>query len=315
MQKMDKTIITDIHRIDPDKFDAKAKLITDMSIEDYHADHSILSKSMLVEMECPAKFKWKYIDGGKQPDKGFLNIGNAVHTLALEPQLFESRFHVLPASYTDSEGKEKPFRCDPRMKVYKDEIEKAGTRKIIAAGDLENIKGMAKSLASNKMALAILNRPGKIEASVFWTDEETGLRLKCRPDFFGDDSLIVDLKVTHSADPQIFFKTAFDIGYDMSAAMTTAGITTLLGKRPDNYVFLVIEDKPPYVIEAFDSFRPFEPDAPAALSYFDAGDYRFRAALMKYKKCTETGIWPGYREKITPMGVPYYGIKQLEQGA
>lgn len=311
---MSKAIITDLEKVEADKFDHRAEIIPDMSIDDYHADHSIISKSMLVEMECPQKFKWKYIDGAKQADKGFLNVGNAVHTLALEPQLFESRFHVLPATYVNGDGEEKPFRCDPRMAVYKAEIAKAGNKKIISAGDIENIKGMAAALASNKMALAILNRPGKIEASIFWTDEETGLRLKCRPDFLGDDSLIVDLKVTHSADPDIFFKTAFDIGYDMSAAMTTAGVTALRGKKPDNYVFLVIEDKPPYVIEAFDSFRPFDPEAPAALTYFDSGDYRFRAALAKYKSCRETGIWPGYREMITPMGVPYYGIKQMEKG-
>lgn len=294
-----------------DKFDAKPRMIADMSIEDYHGDRSIISKSMLADMDCPQKFKWKYIDGAEQDDKGFLNVGNAVHTLALEPQLFDKRFHVLPETYVNKDGEVKPFRCDTRMQVYKDEIEKAGKRKIIAASDLVNIKSMAKALASNKMALAILKRPGKIEASIFWTDEETGLRLKCRPDFLGDDSLIVDLKVTHNADPSIFFKTAFDIGYDMSAAMTTAGVTALYGKKPDNYVFLVIEDKPPYVIEAFDSFRPFD-DEPGGLTHLDAGEYRFRNALARYKKCVKTDIWPGYREKITPMGVPYYGIKQME---
>ena len=94
--------------------------------------------------------------------------------------------------------------------------------------------------------------------------------------------------------------------------MTTEGYQALYGKLPDNYVFLVIEKEPPYLIEAFDAFRPCEGSDPSGMSYYDAGVHRFRQALNKYKECRDTNRWPGYSGKISPMRVPFYGLKELE---
>jgi len=280
----------------------KAELREDLSIEDYHKRRDVLSKSMLADMECPAKFKWKYIDGGEEPDSDCLNIGNAVHTLALEPKLFHERFYVI------KDG----IRRDKRTEAYKEILAEAENRKLITHNDFKDIQGMAASLASNKWALALLQDSGKIEPSIFWTDEETGLPLRCRPDFMREDGLIVDLKTGHSAEPQSFFRTAWNCGYDMSAAMTSEGYRALTGKMPDNYVYLVVEKEPPYIIEAYDSFRPCDSGDPAHLTYYDAGAHRFRSALNHYQECVRTNSWPSYSGKITPMKVPYYGLKKLE---
>jgi hypothetical protein len=280
----------------------KAELFTDLSIEDYHKRRDVLSKSMLAEMGCPAKFKWKYIDGGEEPDSDCLNVGNAVHTLALEPKLFHDRFYVI------KEG----IRRDKRTDAYKAVMAEAGTRKLITHNDFKDIQGMAASLASNKWALALLQGSGKIEPSIFWTDEETGIPLRCRPDFMRDDGLIVDLKTGHTAEPDGFMRTAWNCGYDISAAMTSEGYKILTGKVPDNYVYLVVEKEPPYIIEAYDSFRPCDPADPAHLTYFEAGAYRFRQALNRYKECRDSNHWPAYSGIISPMKVPYYGLKQME---
>lgn len=285
--------------------------ITDeYDIEEYHAlgdikkygDDAILSKSQLAEMECPAKFKYKYIDGGKDDEKDYLNVGNAVHTLALEPDLFHDRFYILP------EG----MRRDKRMKAYQDEIEAAGKRKMITHNDFQDIEGMAKSLSSNRTALSLLDTSGKIEPSIFWNDEETGVKLRCRPDFYRDDGLVVDLKTCNSAEPMKFFRDAFNFHYDMSVGMTCDGIKMLTGKMPDNYVFLVIEKKPPYIIEAYDSFRPWDKEDITKFTYYDAGQYRFRKMLEKFVECKKSGHWHGYQNKITPMSVPAYEMRNME---
>lgn len=285
------------------KHEPNAELFPDMTIEAYHARRDVISKSMLCEMDCPAKFKWKYIDQAAEPvDSDVLNIGNAVHTLALEPSLFEARFYVI------SEG----VKRDGRTDKYKAEIEAAAGRKMITAKDFKDIQGMAASLAMNKWALALLSRPGKIEPSIFWTDAETGIRLRARPDFMGDDGLIVDLKTGYSAEPKAFHRCAFDKHYDMSAAMTSAAFHALHGKMPDNYVFLVVEKEPPYIIEAYDSFRPCDAADPGRLTYHDAGVFRFRQMLNRYSECRKANHWPAYSGKITPMTVPFYGLKQME---
>ena len=76
---------------------------------------------------------------------------------------------------------------------------------------------------------------------------------------------------------------------------------------------LVIEKTPPYIIEAYDSFRPFDPEDMSNMTYADAGRYRFRKALDKFIECRKTGEWHGYSEKINPMEVPRYEIKNMEK--
>lgn len=290
-------------------FVPRAELVPDMSIEDYHdlgniakhGDKAVLSKSMLPELICPEDFQWKYLFGNAEPDADHLNVGNAVHTLALEPRLFEDRFYVLGEGIVRNAKHEK----------YQNELANAAGRKIITPKDFVKIQGMADALRRKPKALALLDAPGKIEASIFWTDPETGIKLRCRPDFMRDDRLIVDLKTGHTAEPGLFFSTAWDFFYDVSAAMTTEGYEALTGEEPQNYVFLVIEDKPPHKIEIYDTFRP---DDFGNVCYVEAGKVRLRKLLQKYKFCRENDYWPSYNDVVVPMGYPYRANKFLNTG-
>ena len=297
--------------IDIDDFKNQGKSFDTLSIEDYHdlgsfkkhGENAILSKSQLSDIiDCPARFKYFHIDGNKAADKDYFNVGNAIHTLALEPDTFHDRFYVIP------EG----IRRDKRMEVYKSCMAEAGMRKMLTSGDFESIGEMSKALASNRKAMAILEGAGWVEQSFMWKDAETDLNLRCRPDLRREDGLIVDIKTAASAEPRKFMKAAFDIHYDISVAMTCDGIESVTGKRPDNYVFLVIEKTAPYIIEAYDSFRPFDLQDVSGMTYFDAGRYRFRKALDKFVECKKSGNWHGYSETINPMEVPRYEIKNME---
>jgi len=282
----------------------KAELFEDMTIEDYHDRLDVQSKTMLKEfIDCPARYKYKYFDGGveKEKQKDHMNLGHAVHTLALEPHLFDKTYYILPEGIVRNK----------KHKAFQEQLKEANGRKIIRTEDLVNIEGMANSLKANKQALALLDAPGKIEASIFWTDPETGLKCRARPDFMRDDSLIVDLKMSYTAEPKLFQNTAFNMCYDVSAALTTRGYEALYGKKPDNYVFLVIEPEPPYIVEGYDAFRPFED----GVSYLNVGNTRLNAALNRLVECKKTGHWPGYNNGIKPLGIPYYAKKLLDEGA
>lgn len=303
-------------------------IVCDMTMEDYQKRTEALSKSMICELECPRKFQWQYIENQPAPDEDYLNVGAAVHTLALEPALFKSRFHVLPATYKNADDKELPFKRDKRMAVYKEQIAIAAGRSILTAGDYADIEGMANSLARDNTAVALLKRTGVVEASIFWSEEielvhpETGApikstqRYKCRPDFLSDDNLVVDLKTAATVKPAMFHKNAFDNHYDLSVALTSRGIRALRGKMPDNYVFIAIEKEAPFVVECFDAYRPWSPDDVAPLSYYDAGAHRLDIYLARHRQCVSTGRWPGYNGgKIMPMSVPGYALKQLDKEA
>lgn len=290
-------------------------IIADMPMEEYQARTDALSKSMISAMDCPAKFKYEYIDNGKREEGDHFSIGTAVHTLALEPEQFEARFHILPAVYVNGKGETATFRKDPRMQIYKDELAKAGDKTILDHADYIDVQSMAASLIANPTAVALLKRPGLIEPSIFWTDEETGLQHKCRPDFLGDDGLVIDIKTGKSAKPSLFQKDAFELKYDLSVALTSRGVKALRGSI-ENYVFILIEKTAPFVVECYDAFRPWQ-DATedmAAVSYHDVGAHRLDIYIARYRECLKTGVWPGYNGgKIMPMSVPSWAMKQLEK--
>lgn len=276
--------------------------IKNISMEDYHASKNSISKSMLsVLADCAAKFKHRYIDGVVPPEKDFMNVGSAVHTLALEPDLFHSNFYIIP------EG----IRRDKRTKDFQSCIAEANGRKMITFKDHESVSAMARALAKDKKARALLDAPGRIEASIFWEDKETGISLRCRPDFLREDGLIVDLKTSHSAKPDLFYRTAWDKCYDVSAAMTCDAYEALTGKPPQNYVFLVIEGDDPHICEAYDSFTQA---GFGDLTYVEGGRARFRKLLERYKYCVQNNFWPSYNSKIMPMGFPYAAKQFLDTG-
>lgn len=268
-----------------------AVLYPDQTIEAYHVDKEHISKSSLAKiLDCPAVYKY-WQDNADPEDKDHLNVGNCVHTLALEPDLFASRFFVLP------EG----IRRDARTEKYQAILADAGSRKIMTAPDMIDIKGMADSLRSNKKALALLQSKGRVEASIYW--EEDGLKLKCRPDYLRDDGLIIDLKTTKSAYKSFFQKDAFNYYYDISVALTSRGYKALTGEMPKNYVFLAVESKPPYLIEAYDTFREANG---MGMTFAGYGEERLQTAINRLNDCTARDYWPSYNEGIEPLGIPAY---------
>lgn len=302
-------------KIDPIE---KAYIVENMPIDEYHdlgnfkkhGANTIWSKSQLPDISCPSKFYYKHIDGNKKKPTNGMNIGNAVHTLALEPKLFHDCFYVL------AEG----IRQDARTEEFKACLAEANGRKIIRAKSTEtmpgfdSVQGMAKSLTQSRKAMKLLEGTGMVEASIFYTDEETGLKMRTRPDKLRQDNLPIDIKTGHSANPSLFFKAAYEKHYDVSVAMTSEAIEKLYGKPPENYIFLVIESSPPFIVEAYDTFRPMLEDDPSDLSYLDLGKYRLKKYRDQLHASLQSDRWPSYSERINPMKAPYYAIKNLERG-
>ena len=292
-----------------------AKLIEDMPMEDYHAFGNIakhpadfvLSNSMLCKyIDCPEQFRYEFLTEKQEEEKDYLNIGTAVHTLALEPDQFESRFYVIP------EG----IRRDKRTEPYKKCMASAGTRIMLPHKDYMNILGMAQKLSAEPYAKALFDGPGYIESSIFYNCPHTGQRLRVRPDWFRKDGkLIINLKTTHSAKPDLFFKTASEFGYDIGAAMQLEAVERLMGPDPNrNYVLLVIEPKPPHIISIFDTIRPMtlnNENDNSSVSYAESGLFRKNKAVYGIRDCLKLNRWPGYQEGVQPMRYPGWVMKKI----
>tara|TARA_A200000113_G_scaffold196166_2_gene187066 strand:- start:4083 stop:4919 length:837 start_codon:yes stop_codon:yes gene_type:complete len=277
-----------------------AKLVENLPMEEYHGNKDIISKSMLSDyLDCPLKYKYFHIEGGQKKTTPAMNIGSAVHTLALEPDLFHESYYILPAD----------VRRDKRSKAYQEHLDKAQERTIIREQELVDIQNMAKALSENKKAVTLLKASGFIEASIYWKDEQTGLDLRCRPDFLRSDGVVIDLKVTNSAEPFKFMKTAYDLCYDVSAAMTAFGYEALYGEPLKEYIFLCIEPKAPHIIEAYSTLQEFDED----LTYMRVGQERLDRALTGLADSMKRDYWPSYASKIQPLAVPQYELNKMER--
>jgi hypothetical protein len=271
------------------------QLIKDMPMHEYHS-HKSISKSMLGDLDdCPARFKYRHIDGNKREETDSLRLGKAIHTLALEPHLFDSDYTIFEGDRRTNAGKA----------AYAEAMESGKT--VLRQADMEQIEGMANSLVKNPMALALLKSEGYAEATIIW--DEDGETFRCRPDYLRNDGLIVDLKTCRSAKPELFTRDAWNYHYDMSVALTTRGYRAHFGKEPDNYVFLCIESEAPYIIECYESYAPM--DDFTGMSYLEMGEMRLNRLIEKYKECKAANHWPAYNGKITPMKAPAWAMKGM----
>lgn len=319
---------------------SEAKFYKDMDIDVYHGHKDIISKSMLGDFaDCPARFKYKYIDGGEPKKSKSLRLGNAVHVLALEPELWKSSYHTLPETYYNTKGEKKKFQNRSSMQVVQDQYELAGyevkreegkdvefvatekSKVILTTEEFKNVELMANSLAKNNFACKLLKAPGYVESSIFWEDEfentMTGevekINMRCRPDFMRNDGLIADLKIARTVNPEMFHKDAYNYHYDLSVALTFRGYEKLYNKPAENYVFICVEQTAPYIVECFESLLPMDPMT--GLSYLEYGQAHLDHLIGRYLDCKGRNFWPGYQEKIGGMAIPGWAIKNyIERG-
>lgn len=129
---------------------------------------------------------------------------------------------------------------------------------------------------------------GASEVTLVWQEGETLARM--RPDRLSNDAkLIVDAKITgRSAEPGAWGRSQlFGLGYHVSASWYRRGVRALCDVDCD-YVFLVIEDEPPYLC----SLVGVDP------AWLSLGDSVITIGLRIWEKCARDGHWPAYPSRV-----------------
>jgi len=183
--------------------------IDEMSNADYHNPDKGLSTSVIKAFtEDPSSVVWSRNvtpDTTKMPA---INFGTDFHAYFLEPELFAQKYRVLP---------EFNRRKADERSAEKKLIEEWGDEGItpVKTEDMEKLQQMAASALAHPTVSELMSLDGICERSYFWTDLETGIRCKCRPDRLSEnltdnnrpafvpnhfDSLVVDIKTTDNID-------------------------------------------------------------------------------------------------------------------
>lgn len=259
-----------------------------MENADYHA-HPAVSKSGLdLIARSPLHYWARYLDPNRMAIEptAAMRIGTALHTLVLEQDQFESRYVTAPV--VDRRTKEGKARW------LEFEAEAAG-RELITADDRATISRMAEAVWRHPAAAMLLHWQGKAETTHMWTDATTGVECKCRPDWLTNDgNLIVDLKTTEDASPRGFQRSVANYRYHCQASWYLDGVQASTGHRPDQFIFICVEKKPPFAVGVY----------AADAEMIQIGAETAARDLEVYATCKAADVWPSYSDQIEPLSLP-----------
>lgn len=247
-----------------------------MPADQYHA-HSAVGHSGLVRiMRSPAHYK-EWADNPPEPTPAMV-FGTAFHTALLEPDRFSQSYVEAP-------------KFDRRTKEGKAaaeawEAEHAG-KTALTAEQMNAIEQMVASVKQHAGAAGLLAN-GMAEMSGFWSDPETGIECKCRPDWLamaGETVTgIVDVKTCVDASADGFARAIATLGYDLQAAFYQDGLKAMTGRTIPFY-FAAIEKDAPYAVAAYK----------ASEEVIEVGRAKYRGALQLLQWCRENDRWPAYQ--------------------
>ena len=207
-----------------------------------------------------------------------MRFGSLAHCAVLEPDELSKRYQLAPDRRT-KEGKAAVI-----------EMAAAGIEAVSEA-DMVLAVNMAVAVHGHPTAGALL-QSGQAEQSFWFDDIPTGLRCKCRPDWF-DGTTIVDLKTCQDASPTGFAKAVANFGYQIQAAHYLAGT---LATR---FIFVAVEKIAPYAIGVY------ELDTEALIH----GSIARHNALQILQDCKAVNSWPGYTDGIQTLQLPGWALK------
>ena len=263
---------------------SKAPGAATLSNADYHA-HSAVSKSHLDKVaKSPAHYWVHYLDPNRVPPEptAAMVLGTALHTAVLEPNLWDEQFAVPPHAF------------DRRTKAGKQlaaafEAEAEG-KTVLTPDDADRIRRMADAVHQHPASSFLLELPGTREGSYFWTDQETGMECKCRPDWHScDRRIVVDVKTTEDASPRGFAKSVANFRYHVQAEWYQRPF-----EEAEQFLFIAVEKQPPYLVAVYYA-------TPAMVA---AGGRAADRDLALLAECRASGVWPGYSDEIQPLELP-----------
>lgn len=260
-----------------------------MTNAEYHA-HSAVSKSDLDFINRSPLHYQEAKQNPKEQTEAML-FGSVVHKLVLEPETFAAEYAVMPS-------------CDRRTKDgkarYQEFIDSISDETVIPEELYAEALKISEVVRKNPIVKKLL-QGGQAERSFFWTDSETGVECKCRPDYLRNDGIVIDFKTTENASPEKFVKSAYDYRYYVQAWWYMHGLREC-GIDVHDFIFIAVEKKPPYAVCVY----------AADDLMLKLGEREAKENLRVYADCLKTGIWYGYEKEpeIHSLSLPDWVIKK-----
>jgi hypothetical protein len=266
--------------------DLPAGLHEDVPERVYHARVlGIASKSGLDQVRRSGAHHRAWVAGLLERHTPALNFGKAIHCGVLEPERF-ARDYVIAPDF----GDRRYLKNKQAHKAWTDEHAHAT---VLRNSDGLAMLGMIRAAVAHPLVSALFEG-GVSEVTARWTDTETGLSCKARPDHYRQDlATIVDVKSAADASASAFARDLWNYGYYRQDAFYRAGLRAL-GAPVEHMVFVAIEKPPPHAISIF------EIDEDAQVRGLEENV----VLLARLAGFIERDEWPGYPERIQTVSLP-----------
>lgn len=272
--------------------DPTPKLL-DMPAEEYHRDHSRVSHSMLeVFRESPRLYCGRFVTREYPSERtDAMDFGTATHAMLLEDRRV---FVPIPRDALNADG----HRKGSAWKQFAAENE----GKILLTPDQQTtLECMVAELRRHKMAAKLLGCRGEREHTIHWTDEATGLDMKCRIDIVLEGMAIIgDYKT--SADAAKFDTQLYDLGYHRQDALYRDAVKGVTGELPQ-FLFVVQQKSPPYTVRV----------VPLSPQLVTIGRMQNRQDIAALISCRGADCWdaPSHGRVETPIEPKPWMIKNV----
>jgi len=248
-----------------------------MTNDEYHQSPGISKSGLDLIAKTPLHYKYNQDHQEEKDDDtpAHFLIGSALHAAVLEPDLFRQTY--LPDIKIDR-------RTKTGKKIHAEFLESAKDKTILTSTQWKQVNNMTKAVLHNQEASDLLQN-GEPEKSVFWNDPDIDILCRCRPDWWRNDEILIDVKTTNSAAPDAFRYAIGRYRYDIQAAFYIDGCNAIFPEKPiSHFVFIAVEKSPPFAVAIYSL------DAQSII----AGRDVYKKDLATYKECIENNRFPGY---------------------
>jgi len=241
---------------------------------------------------------YRYMCGQPRAETDATELGTALHSALLEPDLFLAHYIVEPDPHQVA-----PDAVKPRAtKLYKDavaDLERSG-RTVLRIDEMAAVRAMADSVRAHPHAARLLERAPEREVTMLW--DQDGRRCRGRADLLGD-GVLADVKTVRNLakfSPWVIS----DRAYHRQAGHYTIGLERL-ERRIQHVFFIAVENVAPFDVGVF----ALDPDA------LRIGQMECENLLARLDECEASGCWPGMFPEVVTATISDRMLSDLEEVA
>lgn len=283
-----------------------------MSFEEYCKIPAINKSGLDLVADSPLHYWAGYLDPERGPreETPAMKLGSAIHTILLEPHLFDQKYAVVPddaprrPTALQLNAKKPSLETMEAIEFWEKFNANTAGKTILTAEQVQSCRAIQNSVLKSKAAQTLLT-DGKAEVTVVWEknvllDDGTEVIVPCkaRIDYL-TAMAILDVKSTSSAAPAAFAKSVANYHYHLQAAWYSDGFFSITGEKLP-FVFLAFETAKPYACAFY----------LAEENVLEVGRKLYSPLLKKYAECVNKNYWPGYPDEIRTLKLPVWAEKE-----